>query len=103
MRIAQIAPIIERVPPKRYGGTERVVSARTEELVKRGHDVTLFASGDSLTSAKLDSIVPRSLREGRVKDQYGLNYLTLLAIGDAYAKQDEFDIIHDHTFPLSLP
>jgi glycosyltransferase involved in cell wall biosynthesis len=103
MRIAQIAPIVERVPPKRYGGTERVVWALTEELVARGHQVTLFASGDSLTSAKLDSIVPRSLREGRVKDQYGLNYLTLLAIGDAYAKQGEFDIIHDHMFPHSLP
>jgi Glycosyltransferase Family 4 len=53
MKIAQIAPLIERVPPRLYGGTERMVSYLTEELVKQGHDVTLFASGDSLTSAKL--------------------------------------------------
>lgn len=53
MKIAQIAPVIERIPPKKYGGTERVVYHLTEELVKRGHDVTLFASGDSITSAKL--------------------------------------------------
>jgi glycosyltransferase involved in cell wall biosynthesis len=103
MRIAQIAPIIERVPPKRYGGTERVVSALTEELVKRGHDVTLFASGDSITSAKLVSVFPRSLREARLKDLYGLNNLTLLLMGTAYGMQEEFDIIHDHMLPLSLP
>lgn len=103
MRIAQIAPIVERVPPKRYGGTERVVSALTEELVKRGHQVTLFASGDSLTSATLRSVYPRSLREARIKDPYGLNYYTLLTIGMAYSMQEEFDIIHDHMFPLSLP
>ena len=53
MRIAQIAPLYERVPPKLYGGTERIVSYLTEELVRQGHDVTLFASGDSKTSAKL--------------------------------------------------
>jgi glycosyltransferase involved in cell wall biosynthesis len=103
MRIAQIAPIVERVPPKRYGGTERVVSALTEELVKRGHDVTLFASGDSQTSATLMSVYPRALREARLKDLYGLNYLTLLNFGMAYHLQDTFDIIHDHVMPLSLP
>jgi glycosyltransferase involved in cell wall biosynthesis len=103
MRIAQIAPIIERVPPKRYGGTERVVWALTEELVKRGHEVTLFASGDSLTSAKLESVYPRALREARLKDLYGLNYFTLLNIGIAYDRQDEFDVIHDHVVPHSLP
>ena len=53
MKIAQIAPLAERVPPKLYGGTERIVSYLTEELVRQGHDVTLFASGDSITSAKL--------------------------------------------------
>ncbi|HEX8993862.1 MAG TPA: glycosyltransferase, partial [Candidatus Paceibacterota bacterium] len=103
MRIAQIAPIIERVPPKRYGGTERVVSALTEELVKRGHDVTLFASGDSKTAAKLEAVFPRGLREARLKDPYGLNNFTLLNYGRAYSFQDQFDIIHDHIFPLSLP
>jgi glycosyltransferase involved in cell wall biosynthesis len=103
MRIAQIAPIAERVPPKRYGGTERVVSALTEELVRRGHEVTLFASGDSITKAKLKSVYPRSLREARLQDIYGLNYWTLLNIGLAYNMQDEFDIIHDHTIPVSLP
>ncbi len=103
MKIAQIAPIVERVPPKKYGGTERVVHALTEELVRRGHDVTLFASGDSLTSAKLASVYPRALREARIKDLYGLNYWTLLNIGTAYDRQKEFDIIHDHIVPISLP
>ena len=62
MRIAQIAPLYESVPPHLYGGTERVISNLTEELVRQGHDVTLFASADSTTSAKLVSIVPRALR-----------------------------------------
>jgi glycosyltransferase involved in cell wall biosynthesis len=103
MKIAQIAPIIERVPPKKYGGTERVVSALTEELVKRGHEVTLFASGDSITSAILISVYPRSLREARLKDIYGLNIFTMLNTGLAYGKQAEFDIIHDHNPIVSLP
>lgn len=104
MKIAQIAPIIERVPPKKYGGTERVVHALTEELVKRGHEVTLFASGDSLTSAKLVSVYPKSLREAKLKDIYGINTWSLHNIGLAYDMQDEFDIIHDHTgyFGLTL-
>jgi len=62
MRIAQVAPLTEAVPPKLYGGTERVVHWLTEELVALGHDVTLFASGDSQTSAKLDALWPRALR-----------------------------------------
>jgi glycosyltransferase involved in cell wall biosynthesis len=103
MRIAQIAPVIESVPPKKYGGTERVVYALTEELVKRGHEVTLFASGDSKTSAKLVSVYPRALREARLKDLYGANMLTMLNIGTAYERQDEFDIIHDHNGHISLP
>ncbi len=103
MKIAQIAPIAERVPPKRYGGTERVVWALTEELVKRGHEVTLFASGDSHTSAKLESVYPRALREAKLKDIYGANHLNVLHIGQAYELQDEFDIIHDHLAPLSMP
>jgi glycosyltransferase involved in cell wall biosynthesis len=103
MRIAQIAPLIERVPPKKYGGTERVVHALTQELVRRGHDVTLFASGDSLTSAKLFSVTPKSLREAKAKDMYGNNMFSLLNIGIAYQMQDQFDIIHDHTGFISLP
>jgi hypothetical protein len=62
LRIAQIAPLFEAVPPKLYGGSERVVSNLTEELVAMGHDVTLFASGDSVTSAKLDPPWPQALR-----------------------------------------
>lgn len=103
MRIAQLAPVAERVPPKKYGGTERVIYALTEELVKRGHEVTLFASGDSISSAKIDSIYPRALREDNVKDSYGFNNWTTLNIGHAYAMQDKFDIIHDHMAPFSLP
>jgi glycosyltransferase involved in cell wall biosynthesis len=103
MKIAQIAPLAERVPPKKYGGTERVVYSLTEELVKRGHEVTLFASGDSITSAKLAAIYPLALREAKLKDIYGANIWTLFNIGEAYAKQEEFDIIHDHSGFLSLP
>jgi len=103
MRIAQIAPLIERVPPKKYGGTERVIYTLTEELVRRGHDVTLFASGDSVTSARLVPSHPKPLREARIANLYGPNMWTLLNIGRAYAMQDEFDVIHDHTMPLSLP
>jgi hypothetical protein len=62
MKIAQIAPLFESVPPRLYGGTERIVSYLTEELVSMGHDVTLFASGDSLTSASLVACVPKALR-----------------------------------------
>ena len=62
MKIAQVAPLIESVPPRLYGGTERIVSYLTEELVRLGHDVTLFASGDSITSAELSSCCIRSLR-----------------------------------------
>jgi len=103
MKIAQIAPLIERVPPKTYGGTERVIHALTEELVRRGHEVTLFATGDSLTSAKLESVYPRGLREAHFKDMYGLNLPTLLHLGKAYEMQDKFDIIHDHLTPITLP
>lgn len=102
MKIAQIAPIIERVPPKKYGGTERVVHGITEELVRMGHDVTLFASGDSLTSAKLISVSPKCLKEMKSVDPYGGNILTCLNFGLAYKLQNEFDIIHDHIGTLSL-
>ncbi len=97
MKIAQIAPIIESIPPQKYGGTERVVYSLTEELVRRGHDVTLFASGDSLTTAKLCSVYPRALRVTNIPDLYGDNIWNALHIGLAYQQQNQFDIIHDHT------
>ncbi|HUZ93162.1 MAG TPA: glycosyltransferase family 4 protein [Candidatus Paceibacterota bacterium] len=105
LRIAQIAPVVERVPPKRYGGTERVVSALTEELVRRGHDVTLFASGDSITAAKLVPVIPRSLREAKpeLAGMSGVDPAAFANIGNCYAQQDKFDIIHDHEGHISLP
>jgi glycosyltransferase involved in cell wall biosynthesis len=98
-----LAPVVERVPPKKYGGTERVIHALTEELIHRGHDVTLFASGDSSTSARLVSIYPRGLREARLKELYGFNYWTLLNLGTVYESENSFDVIHDHVIPISLP
>lgn len=80
-----------------------MIYALTEELVKRGHNVTLFASGDSLTSAKLVSVIPKSLREANISDPYGTNHWAMLNIGLAYKMQDEFDIIHDHNTFFSLP
>ncbi|RJR31573.1 glycosyltransferase family 4 protein [Candidatus Parcubacteria bacterium] len=103
MRIAQVSPIIERVPPKKYGGIERVVFALTEELIKKGHRLTLFASGDSITKARLLSVYPISLREAHFKDIYGMNSLCLLNIGSAYKMQNEFDIIHEHNSYIALP
>jgi len=94
MKIAQVAPIWERVPPKKYGGSERVVYNLTEGLVKRGHQVTLFASGDSQTSAKLVATVPKSLREMGVPWENALYPLYHLA--EAFEKADEFDILHTH-------
>src|ERR1700743_65275 len=93
MRIAQIAPLVESVPPTLYGGTERVVSWLTEELVAMGHDVTLFASGDSVTSAKLEPVTPRALRMAGIHDctPYNITMLDKVA-----ARQHEFDIVHFH-------
>src|SRR4051812_288101 len=103
MKIAQIAPIWERVPPLKYGGTERVIYELTEELVKRGHKVTLFASGDSKTSAKLAAVAPKHLRATTNKNiYYGLNEFNVLNFAEAYKRYKEFDIIHDHNGPLSL-
>ena len=103
MRIAQIAPVIETVPPRKYGGTERVVYHLTEELVKRGHEVTLFASGNSTTSAKLVSVIDRSLREMKIASRGdGADCYSLLNVGLAYQRQKEFDIIHDHTHIIGL-
>jgi glycosyltransferase involved in cell wall biosynthesis len=103
MRIAQIAPIIERVPPKKYGGTERVISVLTEELVKRGHKVTLFATKDSITSAKLVSSYPHAIREELSMHNTKKIIWSMGNVGNAYAMQDQFDIIHDHTGWLGVP
>jgi glycosyltransferase involved in cell wall biosynthesis len=101
MRIAQVAPLAESVPPTLYGGTERVVSWLTEDLVRRGHHVTLFASGDSRTDAELAAVVPRALRLDReVKDCQPYNYLLL---DQVYARADEFDIIHFHVDMIHYP
>ena len=96
LRIAQFAPLYERIPPNFYGGTERVVSYLTEELVRRGHHVTLFASGDSLTSAKLESGFPRSLRLAGLSGAAIGPGLHLPMFADVYGRASEFDIIHSH-------
>ena len=96
LRIAQLAPLYERIPPNFYGGTERVVSYLTEELVRRGHDVTLFASGDSLTSAKLVSGFPRSLRLAGLSGASIGPGLHLAMLADVYGSAAQFDIIHSH-------
>ncbi len=101
MRVAQIAPLYERVPPKLYGGTERVVSFLTEELVRLGHQVTLFASGDSITRARLVAPCPRALRlDPSCRDSLAAHVLML---GWVYDRAAEFDIIHNHTDYLGLP
>jgi glycosyltransferase involved in cell wall biosynthesis len=105
MKIAQIAPLIESVPPRFYGGTERVVSYLTEELVRLGHDVTLFASGDSVTSARLVSCATTALRlDPKVLDPIPYLMLMLDRVRECV---DHFDILHFHIdqfhFPLFRP
>jgi len=101
MRIAQIAPLTESVPPRLYGGTERVVSFLTEELVRQGHDVTLFASGDSVTAAELVAMVPRALRfESGLRDPMAP---MLLMLEEVYRRADEFDVLHFHLDYWSYP
>jgi glycosyltransferase involved in cell wall biosynthesis len=105
MRIAQIAPLIESVPPRFYGGTERVVSYLTEELVRLGHDVTLFASGDSVTSARLVTCATTALRlDPNVRDPIPYYMLMLDRVREC---ADDFDMLHFHIdvfhFPLFRP
>ncbi|HWK01614.1 MAG TPA: glycosyltransferase family 4 protein [Xanthobacteraceae bacterium] len=101
MRIAQISPLIESVPPKKYGGTERVVSWLTEELVKQGHDVTLFASGDSITEAELIPCSEQALRlDPRCKDTYPHLMMMLDTVRSC---AHEFDIVHFHVEFFHLP
>ena len=102
-RIAQVAPLYESVPPKYYGGTERVVSYLTEELVRQGHEVTLFASGDSQTNAQLVLPCRRSLcLDEHCEDQMAHHFVMLEHV---FRHAAEFDIIHFHVdylhFPLS--
>jgi glycosyltransferase involved in cell wall biosynthesis len=101
MRIAQIAPLAESVPPKLYGGTERVVAWLVEELVDLGHDVTLFASGDSKTSAKLMPVWPRALRLGRPHSDPMVAQTALLEAVANHARN--FDVIHSHIDWIHLP
>jgi glycosyltransferase involved in cell wall biosynthesis len=104
MRIAQVAPLYEPVPPTRYGGTERVVSYLTEELVRRGHEVTLFASGDSVTRARLVAVIERAVRhDAGNREAMAAAHTCELAM--VLARAREFDVIHCHVdhpaFPLS--
>ncbi len=105
MKIAQVAPLIESVPPRLYGGTERIVSYLTEELIQLGHQVTLFASGDSVTSAKLVPCAPMALRlDANVLDPIPYYMLMLDRVREL---ADQFDILHFHIdqfhFPLFRP
>jgi glycosyltransferase involved in cell wall biosynthesis len=102
LRIAQISPLTEAVPPKLYGGTERVISWLTEELVALGHKVTLFASGDSVTSARLEPMWPTALRlDGSVRDP---NALHMSMIEQIAQRAREFDLLHFHLdyYPFSV-
>jgi glycosyltransferase involved in cell wall biosynthesis len=103
MRIAQVSPLYESVPPKLYGGTERVVAFLTEELVRQGHEVTLYASGDSITSASLVACSPRSLRlDKSCVDPIARHFVMLERV---FSEAEQYDIIHFHIdylhFPLS--
>jgi len=103
MRIAEVAPLFESVPPKLYGGTERVVAYLTNELVHQGHEVTLFASGDSKTEARLVAPVDSALRLNRRFMDWLPHYLLMLE--QVFKQKDRFDIVHFHVdflhFPLS--
>ena len=101
MKIAQVAPLAEAVPPKFYGGTERVVAYLTDALVELGHEVTLFASGDSGTQAQLASVWPRALRlDPSVHDPYAPLFMQLESVA---RRADEFDVIHSHLDYFAYP
>jgi glycosyltransferase involved in cell wall biosynthesis len=101
MRIAQVAPLYESVPPKLYGGTERIVSYLTEELVKQGHEVTLFASGDSLTQAQLVPVCSQALRLDRGCIDQLAHHVVMLQ--EVMAQRERFDLIHFHIDYLHFP
>jgi glycosyltransferase involved in cell wall biosynthesis len=101
LRIAVVAPLFESVPPRLYGGTERVVSWLTEELVAQGHDVTLFATGDSRTSARLHSVAPQGLRlDDQCRDPAAWHVAML---HDVVERARDFDLIHFHTDHAHFP
>lgn len=101
MRIAQVASLWERVPPPAYGGAELVVSLLTDELVRRGHEVTLFASGDSISLAKLESVHSRALRlDSTIKEH---NIYEMLQLSRVYEQASQFDIIHSHMGCTAVP
>src|SRR2546429_9335095 len=101
MRIAQIAPLMESVPPRLYGGTERIVSYLTDELVRLGHEVTLFASADSVTAAELVSCASMALRlDGNVRDPIPYYMLMLDRVRQL---AEEFDILHFHIDQFHFP
>ena len=102
MRIAQVAPLFEAVPPRRYGGTERIVSYLTEELVRRGHEVTLFASGDSATSARLVAVAERAVRiDASTRDALAADVIRQLGL--VFGAADRFDVIHCHNDYAAFP
>jgi glycosyltransferase involved in cell wall biosynthesis len=101
MKIAQVAPLFESVPPKTYGGTERVVSYLTEALMAQGHDVTLFASGDSVTSARLIPVVERSLRLDPDRPDWMMWHTVM--IDRVFEQAAQFDVIHFHIDVLHYP
>src|SRR4030095_1037793 len=101
MRIAQVAPLYESVPPKYYGGTERVVSYLTEELVRQGHEVTLFASGDSVTKAHLVAGCRRSLRLDKHCVDQMAHHIVMLE--EVFQRLSDFDVIHFHVDYLHFP
>src|SRR2546423_12978549 len=102
MKIAQVAPLYESVPPRFYGGTERVVSYLTETLVELGHDVTLYASGDSVTNAQLRPICDRALRLDKDSIDPGADHVYLAE--KVFQESGDFDLVHSHIdygpFPL---
>jgi glycosyltransferase involved in cell wall biosynthesis len=100
MRIAQVSPLVEAVPPKLYGGTERVVSWLVEELVRDGHEVTLFATGDSRTSATLVPAAPKALRLAGIRDHTAS---TLVMLDRVRRRAEDFDVIHFHVDLLQFP
>jgi glycosyltransferase involved in cell wall biosynthesis len=101
MKIAQVAPLMEAVPPKLYGGTERIVSYLTDQLVELGHDVTLFASGDSATKAKLEPVWPCALRLDSSMRDYLAPHIVMLE--QVARRADEFDVVHLHLDYLGYP
>lgn len=103
MRIAQVAANTEPVPPQGYGGTELIVSLLTEELVKRGHEVTLFAAGTSKTRAKLLTVVDEPLRSGGKYNMLQWPAFDMQTLIELENRQDQFDIVHSHMSWMALP